>query len=152
MPALEDTRSLEDAHAYRLHRVARLLRHNLMVALKGPLRFNGVTLSPEQYFLLFRLKEKDGRAHRELADPVLDDRPNITRLISNLAEQKLVERRADPNDGRRVLVYLTARGRDLIVAMEPLIVDIRRELFGDLPEEDVAALERILTHLEQKLS
>ncbi|MEL6343508.1 MAG: MarR family transcriptional regulator [Myxococcota bacterium] len=153
MPRLDDMRSLERAHAYRLTRVARLLRYNLMSALSHAAEAAGEpALSPEQFFLLFRLKERDGRSHRELADPVLDDRPNITRLVTAMGRQGLVKRQADPEDGRRVRVYLTDKGRALIVGLEPEILRVRQELFGDIPEEEFALLERLLDRLETKLS
>ena len=145
MPTLDDTRRLEDAHAYRIHRVSRLLRRQLIGTL------DGTPLTPEQFFLLFRLHEQDGRSQRELADPDLDDRSNITRQVAALQRAGLVTRRPDPRDARKQRVFLTSDGRALFERLQPAIVQTRRALFGDLPPEALSGLEQALAHLEATL-
>ncbi|MCB9762144.1 MAG: MarR family transcriptional regulator [Alphaproteobacteria bacterium] len=142
-----DTSSIDKATAYRLLRVARLLRHDLA----GALARWDPDLTPEQYFVLFRLHERDGRAQRELVDPVLDDRANITRLVDKLQARGLVERRPDPDDGRRNQVWLTDAGRALFDTLLPRIPAERRRLFGDLAPGELDALHDLLDRLEDRL-
>lgn len=145
MPAEPWTRlrTLEDAHAYRLSRLGRLLRVHLVRVLQGL----GTELGPEQFFILFRLYERDGRRQQELVDPVLDDRPNISRHISALVDRGLVERRPDPSDGRARLMHLTPAGRGEMERLVPGILAEREVLFGGIDPEDFAAFERVLDHL-----
>ncbi len=42
--------------------------------------------------------------------------PSMTRVIAALAEQGLVERCADPMDGRQVLVSVSQAGREFVAA------------------------------------
>ncbi|MGB3544766.1 MAG: hypothetical protein WBA11_17750, partial [Rubrivirga sp.] len=72
---IADVSSLDIALAYRVHRLARLLR----VHLTRVLATSAPGVSPEQWFLLFRLFERGGRSQSELTDPILDDRPNVSR-------------------------------------------------------------------------
>jgi len=148
MAKLTDTDSLIQAHAYRLTRVSRLLRRSLISELS---RLE-IGLSPEQYFLVWRLHERDGRVQGELVDPLMDDRPNITRLLDGLAKKGLVERRRDPEDGRRWRVFLTAAGRALVERLLPEVVTLRHQLLGGISEADLAALERVMDHLESVLA
>ncbi len=143
-----ETRALEDAHAYRLTRLGRLLR----VHLTRTLEEWGCELSPEQFFVLFRLHEQDGRRQQELVDPVLDDRPNISRQVVALEKRGLVQRRADPLDGRARRVHLTAEGRALVDDLLPRVVGTREHLFGGVDPDDFAAFERVLDHLTRVVS
>ena len=49
-------------------------------------------------------------AARERVQP-----PSMTRVITTLHDQGLVNRKTDPNDGRQVLVSLTEKGREILV-------------------------------------
>src|SRR5664279_3856850 len=53
-----------------------------------------------QWVVLVRLDRSEGLKQSELAE-LLDLQPiSLTRLLDRLAENKLIERRADPNDRR----------------------------------------------------
>jgi MarR family transcriptional regulator, transcriptional regulator for hemolysin len=143
---LDRTDSIDQAHAYRLHRTSRLLRRHLEATL-APLGISGA-----QYGVLWRLHERDGRVQGELVDPVLDDRPNITRLVDGLVRRGLVERRRDDEDARRRRVHLTTAGRSFMKELMPTVLRLRTELFGGLDEDDLAAFERVLDHVEAQLT
>lgn len=148
MAELTDLSDLDQAHAYRIHRVSRLLRRSLLAALA---EVSPQPISPEQYFLLFRLSAADGQIQGDLVDPALDDRPNISRQIDALAKRGLLERRRDDADRRRWRVFLTAEGRALMDRFRPRILAQRQALFGDLPPETLDALDAVLDHLTAKL-
>lgn len=138
---------LTQAHAYRLSRLARLLRRHL----EGTLDTAELGLSVAQFFIMMRLGEHDGLIQGELVDPTLEDRSNITRLVGGLVERGLVERHRDPEDRRRQRVFLTPTGRELLEELQPVVMNARGQLFGGLPPEDITALERVLDHLEATL-
>ncbi|MCO4746096.1 MAG: MarR family transcriptional regulator [Proteobacteria bacterium] len=138
---------LHHAHAYRLRRVARLLRRQLDRSLEG---FDA-GLSSAQFFVMMRLHEADGRIQGELVDPDLDDRANITRLVDALVARNLVVRRRDIEDRRRQRVFLTDAGHALLDGLVPRVVALREQLFGRFAAEDLAALERVLDGLEADL-
>ena len=144
---LTDTRRLDDATAYRVLRLARRLRYSLACTLEGW----DTGLSPEQYFILFRLAERDGRAHRELVDPVLDDRPNITRMVNALVQRGLVERRADAEDGRVKRVFLTPVGRNFFEGLRPRILEERQRIFAGVDPAKLHVFESVLTTIEDRV-
>ncbi|MFT5685343.1 MAG: DNA-binding MarR family transcriptional regulator [Myxococcota bacterium] len=131
---------LEDATAWRLQRLARRLRYSLA----SSLRAWDTGLSPEQFFILFRLFERDGRALRELTDPLLDDRANITRLVDALVRRGFVERRGDPEDGRVKRVFLTPAGTDFFQQLHPRIIEERGRLFDGVTPEQLDAFETMI--------
>ena len=138
---------LEEAPAYQLYRLARLLRQNLRTALES----GGLDVTSEQYFLLYRLMQKDGVAQSELADNVLGDYPNITRHVDSLQKKGLVERQSDPSDRRKYLINLTALGRRQMELAIPIIKAERSRLFGDYKAEDMDALRKYISDIQSKL-
>lgn len=144
---IQDTSSLDNAPAFLITRVARLLRFDLWKVLEE----SGTDLTPEQYFMLYRLNEGDGRSQIELADRVLVDRPNVTRLVDALEKKKLVRRAADAHDRRKSLVYLTPEGRRLIRKLLKLIVTARKRIFSGVSTKEVDQLKSVLLRVEDNI-
>ena len=45
--------------------------------------------------------------------------PSVSRILADLDERRLIERRADPEDRRRSLLSLTGAGHDLVSSVAP---------------------------------
>ncbi|MER7007969.1 MarR family transcriptional regulator [Dactylosporangium sp. NPDC000555] len=58
----------------------------------------------------------DGRGHSmgDLAEAALMPHPTLTKIVDRLVDGALVYRRQDPNDRRRVAVYLSEAGTALL--------------------------------------
>jgi DNA-binding MarR family transcriptional regulator len=70
-------------------------------------------LSPREYGVLYALSGvPDGLRMTELLDDVLLTQAGMSRLIARLETAGLVERVADPDDGRAARIRLTAAGTD----------------------------------------
>ena len=100
----------DDAPAYLIQRTSRLLR----VLFLRIVQSEGNNITPEMWMVLSRLLIRDGQYQNELADATFRDRPNLSRIVVGLEERGLVTRRGDEGDRRRVRVYLTRSGRDLV--------------------------------------
>ena len=142
----EDVDSLENAIAYRVTRAARVLRLHLTRFLEE----RGIELSPEQYFLLFRLSAAPGQGPRELSDPLLSDYPNTTRLIESLVRRGLVERRAAAGDRRRQELYLTDAGRELADRLVPAVLEERTALYAGFAPAELDAFWKVLVDVEER--
>jgi MarR family transcriptional regulator, transcriptional regulator for hemolysin len=138
---------IDEALAYRVYRCARLLRsHFHTLALS-----QGLDLSQEQWFILNRLVQQDGLAQGQLGDAVLDDRPNVARLVASLEARGLVRRDADPQDGRKYCVLLTSEGRRLHDQFAALVPGARAATLEGVSKEDLAAAMRVLSCLESNI-
>lgn len=100
--------------------------------------------SRAQWAVLARLDRAEGLKQSELAE-MLDLQPiTLTRLLDRLAENGLIERRADPNDRRANRLYLTPAARPLLNKLEK----VGSELMGTVLEGlDGKAIERLLHDL-----
>lgn len=144
---ITDTSSLNNAIAYIIQRCNRRLRLSLAKFLQN----SGANISPEQWYLLFRLFERPGQSQSELADEELNDHPNITRLLDALQRRDLVRREPDPDDRRRTLVYLTDRGQDLVATLLPQVVEERKRIFRGLNQDDLDRLVETVHQIERNL-
>lgn len=122
----------------QLIETSRLLRNHINQRAKD----RGTTRA--QWIVLFRLRQQEGLMQVDLAD-VLELQPiSLVRLLDRLVEQKLLERRADPNDRRANRLFLTAKGRRLVDDLDSLRDDIATDVLHDIPK---AAIESTLETL-----
>jgi DNA-binding MarR family transcriptional regulator len=75
----------------------------------------------------------------------------MTNLLHRLERDRLIERRPHAEDGRGVLVRLTARGLELADAIAPAHLDNERRLLASLRPEDRDALAALLGRLAESL-
>jgi DNA-binding MarR family transcriptional regulator len=66
--------------------------------------------------------------------------PSMTALVSTLERSGLVERRADPNDRRVVLVALSSDGMEYIRARQRALVEAFAQLIDQLPADQTDAM------------
>ncbi len=141
------TDSLDDALAWRITRAARLLRIHLSQVLRP------LGVSPEQFYLLFRLHESDeGCTQAGLVDSSLGDRPNVSRQLGSMERLGWIERRTDPDDRRSKRVVLTPAGREITDQLLALAVEERLRLFGGLSPQALDGLYQALSQLESQLA
>ena len=102
-------------------------------------------ISRAQWAVLSRLDRAQGLKQSELAE-MLDLQPiTLTRLLDRLAENELIERKADPNDRRANRLYLLPAARPLLDRLENLGSDIIATILEGLDRKEV---ERMLRDLE----
>ena len=68
-------------------------------------------LNLEQWRTLDLLADGDGHSMTEIAGHVMVPAPTLTKIVDRLVESALVYRRPDERDRRRILVFLSDRGR-----------------------------------------
>ncbi|MGC0344007.1 MarR family winged helix-turn-helix transcriptional regulator [Streptomyces sp. SLBN-8D4] len=69
--------------------------------------------SVEEWRVLSAVADGQGHPMSEIAEHALMPAPTLTKLVDRMVAGNLVYRRPDPDDRRRVLLHLTARGRIL---------------------------------------
>jgi MarR family transcriptional regulator for hemolysin len=82
-----------------------------------------------------------------LADAIGVEASSVVRLVDQLIESGLLERREDPQDRRAKILELTAEGKTTANLMEQALVPFRRELFSGFERADVEACLRVLRGL-----
>ncbi|MEO5833314.1 MAG: MarR family transcriptional regulator [Nakamurella sp.] len=104
------------------------------------------------YVLLMKLSHAGPMRASDLADKLCSDPSTVSRQVAGLVKAGLVERQADPDDGRASILVPTASGQARVDRM----VEVRGRLFApivaDWSPEDRAAFSRLLTEFVHGLS
>ena len=74
-----------------------------------------------EWRVLSLLADGSGHSMSEIAEFALMPPPSTTKLIDRMVSNNLVYRRVDPTDRRRVLVFLSARGRAAHRRLRPVV-------------------------------
>lgn len=140
----EPTR-LEDLLSFQLHHLNGVGGAPVIRLLEGQY---GITR--REWRLLAHLRQSGKLSPSDLAYAVRLDRARTSRAISDLLTTGLIERIKMPNDTRRALVMLTAKGLSLVEEIFPQIADIHRHWVSVLSEQDLVQLEKFLALLTQQ--
>ncbi|MFP3277528.1 MAG: MarR family transcriptional regulator, partial [Paraburkholderia sp.] len=109
-------------------------------------------LTPAQGFVLRVVLASPGCLSSQVADVLGIARPTATRLIDNLCEKELVERRQGETDGREWSVYPTRTGKALERPINDASAEIakalRRKVGADLFESAVSNMHNVRKSLE----
>ncbi len=132
---------------YLLFQLA-LASHTFSEEFYDQLRAAGV--SPAKWRVLINLYDCPGMYLTRLAKYTLYEQSRVTKLVDQLVGEKMVEKRTDEQDRRRVSVHITRNGRRLI---EPLTKQAKlheAHVLSALSEQDSRQLKKILTRLARR--
>jgi DNA-binding MarR family transcriptional regulator len=104
------------------------------------------------YTLLFHLVTGGPRRAGALAECVHVDPSTVSRQVDQLVRMGLVERRADPDDGRATLLAATEAGRALHRRARQFRERMLGQLLAHWPTDDVDRLTELLTRLNDDLT
>jgi DNA-binding MarR family transcriptional regulator len=107
-----DAVGLRSHLGYVLSEAERAVNRGLSAALQA----EGVSV--EHWRILQALSDGRGHSMGDLAEAALMPHPTLTKAVDRLVDGALVYRRQDPDDRRRVAVYLSESGTTLLDRLE----------------------------------
>ncbi|UJR86004.1 MarR family winged helix-turn-helix transcriptional regulator [Sandaracinus amylolyticus] len=139
---------LDNALAYWIHRVYQATRN----ATFAVLRIDDEEITPEQWIVLVRLWESDGRTQTELGTSTYRDRPTMSRILAGMERRELIRRKTDPENARVWRVYLTPRAKKLKGELVPRVRDLVARSVRGIPKHDLevtrATLQKMFANLD----
>ncbi len=108
----------------------------------------GVTVA--QSGLLFVLGRRDGVLIGEAGAALDLGMPGISGLVDRMIEAGLIEKRADPNDGRAWRLWLTPSGRKALARAKAGLADLTARLTDGFTDAEIDIVARWLTGLRAK--
>jgi DNA-binding MarR family transcriptional regulator len=110
-------------------------------------RLAGEGVPVEQWRIIKALSDGNGRSMGELADAVLLNHPTLTKIIDRMVGDALVHRVPDPNDRRKVLIFLSNRGKALNERLNALAMRQESDLIESYGPKKASELKRLLEGL-----
>lgn len=135
---------IQETIAYRLYRSSRLVRHLHYQTFQK----SGFDLTPEQWFILNKLAIKSPQSQTELGESIMDDRPNMTRILLTLERKGWITRRTDEKDRRKSEVQVTSEGRHVMEECLPLAVQARDLMRNAITDEEMGIFWQVLDKLD----
>jgi DNA-binding MarR family transcriptional regulator len=108
----------------------------------------GVTTA--QGGLLFVLGNRDGVLMSEAGAALDLGMPGISGLAERMVEAGLIEKRADPDDGRASRLWLTAAGRKALARTRAGVANLNRQLMAGFTDDEIDVVARWLTGVAGK--
>ena len=104
-------------------------------------------LTPPQFATLAKLADVGETSQNQLGSLVAMDAATVKGVIDRLKARGLVELSRHGVDKRRLLVSLTAEGRDTVERLVPLAQQITAETLAPLSPKEAAALLKLLSRI-----
>ncbi len=143
VPSLNETPlNLERFMPYRLSVLS-----NRVSALIAKLYSDQFSLTIPEWRILAVLGRYGEMTATEVAGRTAMDKVRVSRAIARLLEAERLARRVDPHDRRRLTLEMTETGRAVYDQIVPLALSAEKRLLASLPAADLAAFERLATHL-----
>jgi DNA-binding MarR family transcriptional regulator len=136
----------EETLGFMLANVSRLMRRDF------ERRLQGTPLTLAQARALVYISRHEGIRQVDLAE-LLEIQPiTLVRLIDQLAEAGLIERRADPDDRRAYQVYLTAAAAPQLAVVKRATAATRARALRGLDAAEAAAVMAALQRMRSNLA
>jgi len=103
--------------------------------------------SGEQWRVLDKLADEAGRSMGELSVMLKMNPPTLTKLMDRMVAAGLVQRIADTTDSRRVLVFITDAGLEMVVKLSSCADVFHASLSTELSQQEATQLTKLLTSL-----
>lgn len=136
---------MDDYAPHRLLRVTSKLNSGLA----GKLRGLGLNLS--QWRVLSVLKAYGPSNMGAIVQLTAMEQPTVSRVVSQLDEMTMIERRTVPSDARVTEVALTAKGEAAAAQLVSAALRLQARAFDGIPTKDLAALMQTLSRIEHNV-
>jgi len=129
---------LSEYLAYLLASAHRQMRQGLAQSIAAE------DVTEEQWRILQVLSDEQGRSMGELAERVLMNHPALTKNIDKLVSRGLVQRATDARDTRRVLVYISDPGLEVVSRLKRSVDTHHEALTEALGARKTEQLKKLL--------
>ena len=133
--------SIEDHVPYLLAQAHR----NIHLGLDKILKNEGVQV--EHWRILTVISDEAGRSMGDLAKIVLMNHPALTKMLDRMVAKGLIHRLPDPEDHRRMLVYITNQGLELYARLHAHANKYNDAFYANLGPEKITQLKSLLEEL-----
>jgi MarR family transcriptional regulator, temperature-dependent positive regulator of motility len=103
-----------------------------------------------EFATLFCVAHLDATSASDIVELTGIPKNSVSRAVNRLVEQGLIRRAADDNDGRRVVLSITAKGRRTYEQILPRFRERQDRMIAVLTAEERAEFNRLLDKLVER--
>jgi DNA-binding MarR family transcriptional regulator len=108
-------------------------------------------VTPEQWVVLNGLSTEQGICQRELAERIVKNHPNMTRILDKMEHKGLIRRLADVCDRRVSKVFLTEEGARVRDKLQPVMCEVYENSLKGFDAGEITVLKRLLARFTANL-
>lgn len=138
---------LDESLGYQLFQASRLMNARL----NQNFRDHGYTLTYEQWQLLSRLYEEEGKTQSELAVLIERDQAGISRLLGRMEKNGYIHRRLEKGNKRTNHIYLTDWAKQVKDELNRLALHTIEEASEGMSEEEKRKGQLFLDKIRKNL-
>lgn len=142
---IEKNTSIEDHFIFLMERIVKRYRQIASDVLKI------AGISVDEWIVLLRISENKGCSQMELSEFTSKGPAKMTRTIDLLLSKGLINKELDPEDRRRYMVFITAKGAELIQSLMPAVQNYRQQAIRGFTKEEQQLLTGLLKKTMQNL-
>ena len=132
--------SAEQEASLSIGRTAAQLEHAFAEAIKA----YGITGTQYNVLRILRGAGEGGLCRYEISDRMVNQVPDVTRLLDRLENAGLIVRERGTEDRRHVLTRITTAGLELLDVLDDPIQDLHQKQLGHLSSEQLTTLIELL--------
>ena len=138
--------SLKEEAALSISRTAAVLDHQVSQALKT------YALTPSQYNVLRILRGAgaEGLCRNEVGARLVNQVPDVTRLLDRMEDTGLVSRQRGSDDRRYVTTRITRKGLDVVDQLDKPMRELLHTLLGHVSDKSLRAIVDGLATVREK--
>ena len=112
-------------------------------------QFKQYDLTMQQYNVMRILRGQKGKPANlsTIQERMIDKNSNTTRLVDKLIEKGLAQRQQCESNRRKVEIFVTQKGLDLLAVLDPVTDQINRQIVSNLDQTEKENLNQLLDKL-----
>lgn len=114
--------------------------------------FHGYEMSRQQIRLLATIKENDGKPMKCYGKKLMISKPNLTTAVNKLIDEAMVERKTDDSDRRKINLFITKKGEELLSAHKEIMKKDMLKRLEVLSDEDIKKLNKNFEEMQSIFS
>lgn len=102
----------------------RMLSEVLLEDAKEIYKMYDVPLKPKWFPVFYTLSKSDGKSITEIAKEIRHSHPSVSKMVKEMVKAGVVKEGKDKSDGRKNILELTTKGKEIAIKIEDQYLDI----------------------------
>ncbi len=105
---------------------------------------NHLGLTGSQWKVVAALGVKDGITQKAISDMIFLETPTVVPILDKMEKKGLIQRKADPQDRRNNMVFLTKKSKEMVEPLFDLILDFRKRISKNVSVKDLENTKNVI--------